>query len=238
MTNIRLQHRFYSSRNALTRSMALALLVLAGAAVQAQTLRPSAPGLSAPSGALQRAQRPADFIVAVVNTEPVTNHDVRSSMLRAEQQLAQSGGAVPPRTELVRLVLERLISDKAQLQEARQSGLRVDDSSIEGAVQSVAQQNQLSVDGLKKQLLAEGLTYARFRENLRDELLVSRFKQREVEARVRVSDSDIDQFLREQDGSSNAASMDINLAQILVAVPENATPGQVAALQAKAQQAA
>ena len=232
--------------------LALAFLVLPGTALQAQTLRfstgtlkvspASAPGsasstLSA-NRAAQGAQRAADFIVAVVNSEPVTNHEVRSSVLRAEQQLTQSGGVMPSRAELTPLVLERLISDKAQLQEARQSGLRIDEASIEGAVQGVAQQNQISVDDLKKRLVIDGLTYSKFRDNLRDEILISRFKQREVEARVKVSESDIDQFLREQEGNNDAAAMEVNLAQILVAVPENATPEQIAALQAKAQRAA
>ena len=247
MTNTRsscLIRRFNFLPQALTRSLALALLALPCTALQAQTLRPSTElqRLPAPSAnsanASQRPQRTADFIVAVVNSEPVTNNEVRSSLLRAEQQLTQSGGAVPPRSELIRLVLERLISDKAQLQEARQSGLRVDDSSVEGAVQGVAQQNQISVEDLKKRMVTDGLTFNKFRENLRDELLVTRFRQREVETRVKISDSDIDQFLREQEGGNDIASMDINLAQILVAVPENATPEQVAAQLAKAQRAA
>ena len=237
--------RFNFLPQALAGSLALALLVLPSAAVYAQILRPSteikrlpAPSSASSANASQTVQRSADYIVAVVNSEPVTNNEVRSSLLRAEQQLAQSGGAMPPRSELTRLVLERLISDKAQLQEARQSGLRIDDSSIDGAVQSVAQQNQMSVDELKKRMLSDGLTFGKFRENLREEILVSRFRQREVEARVRISDSDIDQFLREQEGGNDTASMDINLAQILVAVPENATPERTAALLAKAQQAA
>ncbi len=244
MTNFSTAHHFSPLAPGLTRLLALSLLVLPCAALQAQTLRPSTGLLRLPSSAagastaLPGNQRSADYIVAVVNSEPVTNNEVRSSLLRAEQQLTQSGGAVPPRAELTRLVLDRLITDKAQLQEARQSGLRIDDSSIEGAVQGVAQQNQMSVDDLRKRMATDGLTFNKFRENLRDELLVSRFRQREVEARVKITDSDIDQFLREQDGSSSMASMDINLAQILVAVPENATPEQVAAQLAKAQRAA
>lgn len=247
MTNSFSTSRFNLLPQAQACSLVLALLVLPTAALQAQTLRPSTgiqrlpmPSASSASGAnaLQRAQRQADYIVAVVNSEPVTNNEVRSSLLKAEQQLTQSGSAMPPRSELTRLVLERLISDKAQLQEARQSGLRIDDNSIDSAVQSVAQQNQMSVDDLKKRMLADGLTFNKFRENLRDEILVGRFRQREVETRVKISDSDIDQFLREQEGGNDIASTDINLAQILVAVPENATPDQVAALLAKAQRAA
>ena len=219
------------------------MLVLSCTSAQAQTLRPSTGPLrlstppAAASNPLFGRQRSADYIVAVVNSEPVTNNEVRNSLLRTEQQLTQAGTAMPPRDELARLVLERLISDKVQLQEARFSGIRIDESAIDNAMQSVAQQNQLTVDELRKRLTADGLDYAKFRDGLRDELLVNRFRQREVDARVKVTDADVDQFLRDQEGGDGAA-IDINLAQILVAVPENATPEQVTALQAKAQTAA
>ena len=212
--------------------------------VQAQTLRPSgqlrfsSPSVPALGQAGSAAQQPADFIVAVVNSEPITNNDVRSKMLRAEQQLTQQGAVMPPRAELIRQVLERVIGDKAQLQEAKVSGVRIDDNAVTGAVETVAQQNQMSVEELRRRLASDGIAYNTFREQLRDELLVSRFRQREVDARVKVTDLDIDQFLREQEGNNDVSSMDINLAQILVAVPENATPEQVKALEAKAQQAA
>ena len=242
MTNLSFPHRFHVLNVALTSVAMAALLTLPCMVAQAQTLRPSTGPLrlSIPpaSNALPSAQRSADFIVAVVNSEPITNNDVRNGLLRAEQQLTQSGGAMPSRPELTQLVLERLVTDKAQLQEARQSGLRIDDSSIDNAVQSVAQQNQLSLDDLKKRLSNDGVTFAKFRSNIRDEILVGRFRQREVDARVKISDADIDQFLREQEGVDDLALIDLNLAQILIAVPENATPAQVAALQAKAQQAA
>ena len=228
----------------MARPLVALLLALPCLLVQAQTLRPSTGPLrlstppAAASNPLFGRQRSADYIVAVVNSEPVTNNEVRNSLLRTEQQLTQAGTAMPPREELARLVLERLISDKLQLQEARSSGLRIDESVIDNAVQGVAQQNQLTVDELRKRLVADGLTFAKFRDGLRDELLVNRFRQREVEARVKVSDADVDQFLRDQEGNSDGAAIDINLAQILVAVPENATPAQVAILQAKAQVAA
>ena len=244
MTNNSIQRRINFINPVFTRSLAALLLVLPCFFLQAQTLRPSTGPLrmaTPPVGAsnpLFGRQLSADYIVAVVNSEPVTNNEVRNSLLRAEQQLTQAGTPMPPRDELARLVLDRLIADKAQLQEARLSGLRVEENAIDNAVQSVAQQNKLTVDELRKRLTADGLTFAKFRDGLRDELLVTRFRQREVEARVKVSEADIDQFLRDQEGSSDSAALDINLAQILVAVPENATPEQVAALQAKAQLAA
>jgi len=244
MTNFCIQRPNNCTTFDVARPLAAMLLVLSCMLAQAQTLRPSTEPLrlttppSVSSNPLFGRQRSADYIVAVVNSEPVTNNELRNNLLRTEQQLTQAGAAIPPRDELTRLVLERLISDKLQLQEARFSGLRIDESAIDNAVQGVAQQNQLTVDELRKRLVADGLTFTKFREGLRDELLVSRFRQREVEARVKVTDADVDQFLRDQEGSSNSAAIDINLAQILVAVPENAMPEQITSLQAKAQLAA
>jgi peptidyl-prolyl cis-trans isomerase SurA len=247
MTNHRIQlpnfSAFLNGVRPLMAIMLAMLLVLPCVLLQAQTLRPSNGPLRlnvppAVSNPVTGRPRSADYIVAVVNSEPVTNNEVRSSLIRTEQQLTQAGKAMPPRDELTRMVLERLISDKAQLQEARLSGIRIDEGTVDNAVQSVAQQNQLTVDELRKRLVAEGLTYDKFRNGLRDELLVTRFRQREVESRVKVTEADIDQFLRDQEGSSDSAALEINLAQILVSVPENATPEQIASLKAKAQLAA
>ncbi|MES2192317.1 MAG: peptidylprolyl isomerase [Pseudomonadota bacterium] len=222
----------------LTLGLLLAFSVLA---VNAQGLRSSG-ALRLPDSSAARAavggQRQADFIVAIVNSEPVTNNEVRSKLVRAEQQLTQRGVALPPRAELVRQVLERLISDKAQLQVARTSGVRVDENAVDNAVAGVAQQNQLSVEELRRRLIADGIPYAQFRSELRDEILVSRLRQREVDSRVTVTEGDIDQFLRDQEGSNDPSAIEVNLAQILVAVPENATTEQIAALQAKATQIA
>lgn len=236
MTNTPLFTGFVSVRP-LVAALAL-LLTLPMLGVQAQPLKPSASirlanpaaPASAPAG-----QRQADFIVAVVNSEPITNNEVRAKLLRTEQQIAQQGAPMPPRNELVRQVLERLIVDKVQLQQARETGIRVDDNAVEAAVLTVARQNQITVEELRRRLRADGIAYSQFRANVRDELLVTRLRQREVESRVTVSEQDIDQFLRDQAGSTELSSLALNLAQILVAVPEKATAEQVAALQTKAQ---
>ena len=236
MTNTPFFTGFVSVRP-LVAALAL-LLTLPMLGVQAQTLKPStsirlanpAAPASAPAG-----QRQADFIVAVVNSEPITNNEVRAKLLRTEQQIAQQGAPMPPRNELVRQVLERLIVDKVQLQLARETGIRVDDNAVEAAVQTVARQNQITVEELRRRLKADGIAYSQFQANVRDELLVTRLRQREVESRVTVREQDIDQFLRDQAGSTELSSLALNLAQILVAVPEKATPEQVAALRTKAQ---
>jgi len=223
---------------------AFALALLLAAQAQAQGLRPSAPLrlLSEPAAGARApaqggGQRQADFIVAVVNSEPITNSEVRLKLIRTEQQILQQGTALPPRSELVPQLLERMISDKAQLQMARASGIRIDENTIQSAIQTVATQNQITVDELRSRLKSDGIDFAQFRSEVRDELLVGRLRQRELESRVSVTEQEIDQFLRDQDGGgAEPSSVTLNLGEILVAVPENATPDQVAALQARAQQ--
>lgn len=245
MTNTRFSPELFPS---LPRAAALmlALSALLAVQVQAQGLKPSNPlRLSDPAAAARApaqggGQRQADFIVAVVNSEPITNSEVRLKLIRTEQQILQQGTALPPRSELVPQILERMISDKAQLQLARTSGIRIDENTIENAVQTVASQNQISVDQLRSRLKADGIDYTQFRSEVRDELLVGRLRQRELESRVTVTEQEIDQFLRDQEGggAEPSAVVALNLGEILVAVPENATPDQVAALQARAQQVA
>lgn len=203
----------------------------------AQGLR-SAPLLGASRPAVRdTGPQPADYIVAVVNSEPITNYDVRLRLVRFEQQLAQQGAALPPRAQLAREVLERLIAEKAQLQLAQELGVRVEEAMVNRAEESVARQNGLSVPELRRRLAAEGLDVAQYRQDLRNQILLQRLRDRELEPRARVSELDIDQFLREQQqGNADPALTELNLAHILVALPDNPGAAQVAALQAKAQQ--
>ncbi|MDP1952944.1 MAG: peptidylprolyl isomerase [Polaromonas sp.] len=231
-------------RPALAVALALVMgmpLVLA----QAQTLRlpsqqPRTPGLGVLGlGAAAGVQRQADYIVAVVNSEPITNNEVRARMLRTEQQMRQQGAQIPPRNELARLLMERLIVERAQLQLAKETGVQVSDAVVDDAVATVARQNQMSPAELRRRLEAEGLLFSQFRNDLRNEIVLNRLRDRELESRAKVSDQEVDQFIRDQAGGGSAsAAMELNLAQILVAVPENATAEQLAALQARAQLAA
>lgn len=184
-------------------------------------------------------QRPVDFIVAVVNSEPVTNNEVLSRAQRVEQQLTQQNVAIPPRPELLRELLERIISEKAQLQMARELGLRIEDNAVVYALQNIALQNQISVEELRRRLIANAdeKAYTQFRNDVRDELLLTRLREQQVDAKVKVTESEVDQLIAEQVKSSDSANTEIDLAQILIVVPENATPAQLNALQGKAQSA-
>ncbi len=202
----------------------LGVLCLAGAS-QAQTSTPA-------RGTIQSA----DYIVAVVNSEPITNQEVLLRMQRLAPQLAQQGRPVPPRAEFVRLVLERLIADRVQLQTAKTIGIRVEDDAVEQAAADVARQNQISVAELRQRLAADGISFDRFRQDLREELLLMRLREREGDGRVRVSEQDIDRFMAERKAEMANGPAEINVAQILVAVPESASPEEVAVLETKARQ--
>ena len=225
----------------------------AKAAKPAAPARSAAPArLTAPAAAAAAAvvstpaaTRAADYIVAIVNSEPVTNHEVQVRAERIAQQIAQQGGTQPPRAALMREVLERAILEKAQLQAARELGLKVDDLAVTQAERGVAQQNNVSEAEMQRRLAADGISPERFREELRSQLLLQRLREREVDSRVKVSELDVDRYLREPQQPNAAAAAQaangggaINLGQVLVAVPENASPAEVAKLQTRAQEVA
>lgn len=209
-------------------------VLLVSSVVQAQGLRPST-SLSGPRvAAASSAQRSADFIVAIVNSEPITNNEVRARVLRFEQQQTQRGGVMPARSELMEQMLQRLISERAQVQVGRENGIKIDEVAINSSVQNIARQNQLSVDELRKRIEADGISYTQFRESLREEMLLNRVREREVEGRVSITEQELDQFIVQQQGVLEASSLELNIAQILIAVPESATAAEIAALQERA----
>jgi peptidyl-prolyl cis-trans isomerase SurA len=218
------------------RLFAMSLLSFLALSVCAQGLRTS-PSLSLGRSAQDTTQRSADFIVAIVNSEPITNQEVRNRLLQIEQQLSARGGAMPTRQELFSQVLERLISERAQIQLARDSGVRVDSQAIDNALQNIARQNQLSLEQLRQRLREDGVDINTLRNNLRDEILLQRVREREVEPRVRITETDLDAFIREQRDAPDTNAIEINIAQILIAVPDNANDAQTAPLAAKAQRA-
>ncbi len=177
-------------------------------------------------GALAHAQtaQQADYITAVVNSEPITESEVRSEVARLRQEYSRQPQALPAPDELRKLVLERLISERTQLQLARENGIRVDESNVDQAEQSVARQNQIDVPELRRRLAKDGIPLAKFREQLRDQFLLTRLREREVEGRLRITDQDVDRALAEEQNLANdPLTQEVNLAQILISVPEKAT---------------
>lgn len=211
------------------RITVLLLLGLSSLGAAAQGPRPT------PNTAAVRA---GDFIVAVVNSEPITNQQVSAEAERIRRDLLAQRQTVPTDPELRRLVLERMINERAQLQLAQQMGIKVDDPSIDQAEQMVASQNRLTVEQLRRKAAQDGMDAQQLRDQLRDQLMLTRLREREVEPRVRVSDADVEQYLSEQqERATDQTSQLLNMAQLLVAVPEGAPEQEVQRLQLKAQRA-
>jgi peptidyl-prolyl cis-trans isomerase SurA len=203
--------------------------------------------LAAPLGALaqgrtldtQRALlRSGDYIVAVVNQELVTAVEVEQRIARARAEAGRAGMRLPPDAEMRRQIVDTLIEERVILTFSRESGGRIDDEEVDRALQTIAAQNQITVAQLRDRLRADGLDLAVFRSNLRDQLLVERTREREVYQRIRVTDAEIEGFLDKQRGpAAAAAESEINLAQILITVPEAADDALVAERRAVAEKA-
>jgi peptidyl-prolyl cis-trans isomerase SurA len=223
---------------AFLRLTTLALALAVSGQVSAQGLR-STPQVTPPAAASANVARTADFIVALVNSEPLTNNEVRLRVQRLEQQFSQQGRAMPPRGEMVRQVLDQLINERVQVQHATEVGIRVTDDDVNQAEQAVAAQNGLSVEEFRRRLNAEGVIDTnRLRADLRQQITLQRLREREVEGRVKVTEADIDDHIREQQGGGDLASLEMNLSHVLVAVPEDADAARVAELQARARRVA
>jgi len=186
----------------------------------------------------QRAQtaRNGDHIVAVVNTESVTAIEVELRMARGRAEAQRANIKLPSDAELRKQALDSLIEERVLLTYARESGNRIDDVELDRAVANVASQNQLSTAQLRERLKSEGVDYIQFRNNLRDQMLLERVREREVTSRIKIADVDIDRLV-EQQRTEASGDLEVNLAQILITVPEGANDSVVAQRRALAEKA-
>ncbi len=185
----------------------------------------------------QRAPRSGDHIVAVVNTESVTAIELEQKMARAKADAQQRGAAAALADDKLREAsLEALIEERVLLTYARESGTKIDEVELDRAVANIATQNQLSLDQLRERLRTDGLDYQRFRNNIRDQMMLERVREREVMSRIRISDTDVDEVIAAQ-RTDAVGDLELSLAQILVTVPDGATDAQVAQSRLRAEQA-
>lgn len=175
-----------------------------------------------------------DRIVAVVNSEVITSLQLRARIEQAKRQLARQGVELPPDNVLERQLLERLIVERAQVQLAQESSLRVDDATLERAIERIADNNKLSVEQLRAALEKDGVAWNRFREEIRTEILLTRLREREVNSRVVVTDAEIDNFIANNPDAFSG--QEFSVAHILLRTPEGATPQQVEAVARRAEQ--
>ncbi|MGB7542308.1 MAG: peptidylprolyl isomerase [Burkholderiales bacterium] len=205
--------------------LAFALALACGAGI-AQS---PPPARSAPGRAL------VDRIIAVVNSEVITQYELSARVDRVLKELRQRGTPPPDREQLERQVLERVITDKVQLQYAKETGLRVNDLDLDRTIGRVAEGNRMSLTEFRRTLERDGVPFDKFREEVRNEILISRLREREVDNKITVSDSEIDNYLAEQDGKKDTA-VEYSVAHILLRVPEQARPEQLERQRARAEE--
>ncbi len=186
-----------------------------------------APSAQAQSGAVSAV----DGIAAVVDEDVILQSELERAVSNIISQYSRQAAQLPPRNILDKQVLERLILQKVQMARATDVGVRISDAEVEQAIQSVATQNQMTVDQMRLRLQQEGIPFAEYRSSIRDEILLQRFRQSYLQGRVQVSETEVDQLL----STREIGGPEYRLANILVGLPEGATPEQIATAQQKIQ---
>lgn len=177
-----------------------------------------------------------DRIVAVVNDEVITRHELEERLRLAEKQLRQQGTPLPERAVLEKQLLERMVTDRVQLQYAKETGLRVDDAELDRAIRRIAEDNRLTPEQLRQALERDGVPFEKFRQDIRNEIIITRLREREVNDKIVVTESEIDNFLSQQQGQEGSDD-EYNVSHILIVVPENASPEQIQARRERAERA-
>jgi len=212
---------------------ALASLALAQAPAPA---RPAATPPRPATAASRAAIVPLDRVIAVVNDEAVTQWDVNEQRRIVLQQMKASNVPPPPQDVLDKQVLERLITERALLQHAKDNGIRVDDTTVERTIARVAEENKLSADEFRKVLERENIPYANYRDDIRRQLLIQRVRDREVDSKLSVSDAEVDNYLATINAQAGGES-EYLLSHIFVTLPEQASPDQIEARRRRAEEA-
>ncbi len=221
----------------MTLSRILTAIMAPAAMAAALTATAQSPAQSQPAArpATERSV-PLDRVVAIVNDEALTQYEINEQKRAVLAQMKAQNVAPPAGEVLEKQLLERLITERAVLQFAKESGVRVDDTQVERAIQRIAQDNKLSSDEFRKVLAKEGIAYAQYREDIRNEIVIQRVREREVDARLTVSDAEVDAFLASQSAQSGG-DIEYRLAHILVIVPDQASPEQIEAKRRRAEEA-
>jgi peptidyl-prolyl cis-trans isomerase SurA len=216
--------------------IAAVALASSSALVWAQRVMPATAAAAAPSAAPAPVRASAssdrnvliDRVVAIVNDEALTQYDINEQTRSVLAQMKAQKVTPPAPDVLEKQLLDRLITERVLMQYAKESGIRVDDTQIERTIARIAQDNKLSPEDFRKAVEKEGMPFAKYRDEVRNEIVVQRLREREVDGRVNISDAEVDLFLATQDAQSGG-DIEYRLAHILVLVPEQATPEQVEA---------
>lgn len=176
-----------------------------------------------------------DRIVAVVNNEAITASALEERIEQIRRQFARRGDRLPSDDVLRRQVLDQLVAESVQAQRAREAGVRIDDITLDQAIQRIADSNRMTLSQFRSALEGDGISWESFRANIRREMLISRLREQSVESRVVVTDAEIDNFIK--NNPDVASETEYRVVHILLRAPEAASPEQLQALAQKAEAA-
>jgi peptidyl-prolyl cis-trans isomerase SurA len=176
-----------------------------------------------------------DSIQVVVNDEVITRNEVAGRMAQVTQNMKARNAQMPDPATMERQVLEAMIVERAQLQLAKEMGVKVDDRTLDATIGRIAENQKMSVQDMRNQMEKEGMPFSQFREDIRNEIMMQRLREHEVDSKVQVSEAEIDTYMAAAK-AAEADRIEVDIAQILVRVPENASPEQIAARAARAEE--
>jgi len=236
-------------RNARMHQLKIAALLLcaitAGGNALAQDAKPAATAPAAPAAAAaakgftppvpvgQTSNTPIDSIAVVVNEDVITRRELSERVKTVVQRMKAQNVQLPGDADLQRQILERMIVERAQLQLAKEMGVRVDDNQLDRAIARIAEQQKLTVQDMRNQMEKEGITFAAFREEIREEIIMQRLREHEVDSKVQISDAEVDAHLAAE-AAMAAEQFEMNISQIMIRIPENASPEVIAQKKARA----
>ncbi|MQA22950.1 peptidylprolyl isomerase [Rugamonas rivuli] len=176
-----------------------------------------------------------DSIVVVVNDDVITQRELSNRIKSVTARMKAQNVQMPDPADLRRQLLERMIVERAQLQMAKEMGVRVDDQQLDRAIGRIAEAQKLSVQDLRNQMEKDGTPYAAFREDIREEIIMQRLREHEVDAKIQISEAEVDSFLAAEKAAA-AEQFEINISQIMVRIPDNATAEVIAQRRARAEE--
>jgi peptidyl-prolyl cis-trans isomerase SurA len=176
-----------------------------------------------------------DSIVVVINDEVITQRELANRIKAVTARMKAQNVAMPEAADLRRQLLERMIVERSQLQMAKEMGVRVDDLQLDRAIARIAEAQKLSVQDLRNQMEKDGTPFAAFREEIREEIIMQRLREHEVDAKLQISDAEVDSFMAAEKAAA-AEQFEVNISQIMVRIPDNATAEVIAQRRARAEE--
>lgn len=183
-------------------------------------------------GAVVAKPEPIDGIAAIVNDAVITKSELKQQAQLMQKQLQQNGNATPNLAILEKQVLEHLITNEVQLQMAKRTGIEVDENTLDNTIENIAKDNGMTVTQLREALARDGINFSRYRNNVRQQMIISQLQQRDLYSELQVSEQEVEQFLQSPSGLGGL-TLEYRLSHILIPLPESPTPNQIEQAQQK-----